>query len=272
MNKEPSDPIETNRAAWEEAAPRFREHSHAFWLEQFSKPGFCSLTGARLEVIKQLDIAGKSVAQLCCNNGREILSVKNLGAAYCAGFDIAQDLIAQGQELAAAGGIDCDLVACDVHAIPASYDRRFDLVMTTAGTLRWMPDLGAFMAVVVRLLKPGGLYLANDIHPLLDVFEKDDEGKPQWTRSYNESKEIVSHKGISYEGVGTYEALPHVWYHHQLGSIVSATIAAGMELRGLQELGENVSGAFKFLVPHGLRPPFSYLLLARKKSAASSAA
>jgi len=263
----PSDAIETNQAAWEEAASRFKDHSHAFWLEHFRRPGFCSLTGMRLQAIKQMDVRGKSVAQLCCNNARELLSVKNLGAGFCAGFDISESLVNQGRELAAAGGIDCDLVACDVHAVPASYNGRFDLVMTTAGSLRWMPNLSAFMAVVARLLKPGGQYLANEIHPLLDVFERNEDDKPLWARSYNESKQIVSHKGIAYEGVESNEALPHVWYHHQLGSIVTAAIGAGLELQGLQELGENISGAYDYLVPNGIRPPFSYLLLARKKAA-----
>ena len=37
--------------------------------------------------LMDIGVAGKRVIQLCCNDGRELLSVRHLGAAYCVGVD-----------------------------------------------------------------------------------------------------------------------------------------------------------------------------------------
>ncbi len=39
--------------------------------------------------LKSLDLQGKTIAQFACNNGRELLSAVQLGAAYGVGFYIA---------------------------------------------------------------------------------------------------------------------------------------------------------------------------------------
>ncbi len=261
----PSDAISANQAAWDEAAPRFKERMHAFLLERFKQQGFSTLQGARLHVIQSLKIKGKAVAQLCCNNGRELLSIKNLGAGTCVGFDISKSLIEQGRELAEAGGIDCELVATDIHHIPDRYDGKFDVVLVTAGSLRWMPNLNSFVGVAMRLLKPGGRLFINEMHPMLDAFAKDEKGGVKWERPYFHTDPIVSHQGIAYMGVESFEAQPHVWYHHKLSDVVSSVLDHNMELRLLDELRENISGSYDYLVPSGTRPPFSYVLVARKK-------
>lgn len=55
-----------------------------------------------------------------CNNGRELLSIKNKGAGYCVGFDIAEGFIDQARQLAKAGDIDCEFVQSDVEVQTSS--------------------------------------------------------------------------------------------------------------------------------------------------------
>lgn len=262
----PSDAVSTNLAAWEEAAPHLKAKMHAHLLERFREPGYSSLVGVRLSAIQQFDVKGKAVAQLCCNNGREILSIKNLGAGYCVGFDLSQSLISQARELAQAGGIDCAFMACDVHKIPDDFTARFDLVIVTSGSLRWMPEVDAFMRVASRLLKRGGVLFINEIHPILDSFAKSSDGRTEWKRSYFHDGPIVSRDAINYQCMKGQGSKPHVWYHHKLSDIVTSVVRHRMELVLLRELEENVSGAYDFLVPTGIRPPFSYVLAAHKKA------
>lgn len=263
---ETSKAVSANQAAWDEAAPRFRERMHAYLLKRFAEPGFSTLQGARLAVPKKLGIKDKAIAQLCCNNGRELLSLKNLGAGNCVGFDLSSELVAQARELAAAGGIECEFVACDVHEIANTFDGQFDLVVVTVGSLRWMPDIHAFVAVAKRLLRPGGRLFINEMHPMLDVFQEKEKGGVRWIRSYFHRDPIVSRAGIAYQGVEEYESKPHVWYHHKLSDVVSAVLSRGMELRALKELPENISGSYTYLRPAGLEPPMSYVLVARKRA------
>src|SRR3546814_7266987 len=51
-----------------------------------------------------LDVHGKRVLQLCCNNGRELLSVLRMGAAKGVGVDLAAGNLAQGRRMAAVAG------------------------------------------------------------------------------------------------------------------------------------------------------------------------
>ncbi len=89
---------DANREAWDEAAPLHRGQNMESLLAAFRTPGYSCLDEIETERIQALGVAGKDVAQLCCNNGRELLSVKNMGAARCVGFDGAKGFIEQARE------------------------------------------------------------------------------------------------------------------------------------------------------------------------------
>jgi SAM-dependent methyltransferase len=155
MTRTHRDYVDANRAAWNASAPH---HRRAAWyegiLKGFAKPGHLCLDDILTGRLLALDVAGKDVAQLCCNNGREILSVKNLGAGTCVGFDQAGAFLEQAEEFRATGGIDCRFVETDVYRVPSDFDASFDIVLITIGVLGWMPDLPGFFAVASRLLRP----------------------------------------------------------------------------------------------------------------------
>ena len=156
------DAIRANRAAWNaSAAHHLKSARHERLLSGFAQPGFSCLDDLLEERLKALGVAGKDVAHLCCNNGCEILSVKNLGAARAVGFDQAGEFLKQGEMFRAAGNIDCELIETDVHAIDPSFDRAFDIVLITIGALGWMPDIGRFFGIVDRLLRKGGAFLVS---------------------------------------------------------------------------------------------------------------
>src|SRR5258708_476228 len=139
--------IQANKLAWEEVAPFHAKQSLQKLLRDFKQPGFSCLDPIETQWLVEINIKGKAVAHLCCNNGQELLSIKNLGAGYCVGFDISENFIEQARQLAQAGHIDCEFIATDVHRIPSTYDKRFDLIYISIGALGWMPDLEAFFAI-----------------------------------------------------------------------------------------------------------------------------
>ena len=157
MAKSHEDFIAANRAAWDSSAPYHRRSESFEELRRgFAAGGFSCLDGIATERLAGIGVSGKDVAQICCNNGRELLSVKNLGAASCTGFDQSAPFLEQGRELAAAGNIDCRFVETDAYRIGGAFDKAFDVVFVTIGVLGWMPDLGGFLAVAARLLRPSG--------------------------------------------------------------------------------------------------------------------
>ena len=158
-----------NCAAWNEVAPLHRQQNQARLLHQFMQPGYTCLDATATKNLNAIGMSGKDVAQLCCNNGRELVSVKNMGANRCVGFDGASGFIEQAQELAAAAGQECEFVQCDVYDIAPEFNGAFDVVMVTIGVLNWMPDVAGFFAAGARLLRPNGVLFIFEQHPIMDM-------------------------------------------------------------------------------------------------------
>jgi len=89
---------ESNRAAWNEVMPLHqRASSHA--LDQlFSQPAYVQQDKTEIDLLQKVGLKGRNVAHLCCNNGSELLSLKNLGAAECVGFDISDQAILEARQ------------------------------------------------------------------------------------------------------------------------------------------------------------------------------
>jgi ubiquinone/menaquinone biosynthesis C-methylase UbiE len=143
---------EANRVTWNETAGIHADVQLQGLLQNFRDPEFTTLDAIEKGIFARLGVEGKAVAQLSCNNGRELLSVKRLGAGRCVGFDISDAFIAQGRKLARSGQIEAEFVCSDVYRIPQTYDGNFDIIYVTIGALGWLPDLDGYFSVVARLL------------------------------------------------------------------------------------------------------------------------
>ena len=260
----PGDPIAANQAAWDEAAAYHRAHAqYQKLLAGFAIPGFSCLDVVATEALEAIGVAGRDVAQICCTNGRELLSIKNRGARRCVGFVFAPSFLAQGRELAAAGGLDCEFVEARVEAIPTAFDGAFDLAVTTIGVYGWMPDIAAFFAVVARLLKPGGRYFAYEEHPIANMLEPKQPGGP--VHSYFRQDPFVETGGLDYWGFTPYEAETHYWFVHRLGEIVTAAVRSGLVLESLGEYPHNITSAdYDVFEDQPAQLPLSFTLVARK--------
>jgi SAM-dependent methyltransferase len=269
MAKDRDDYTAANRAAWEASAPYHEEGAEfAALLEGFAKPGFSCLDGVLTERLMALGVAGKDVAQICCNNGREILSVKNLAAGRCVGFDQSGAFLAQGRRLASAatgGGIDCDFVEGDVYKIPAAYDGAFDLVLITIGVFGWMPELDAFFDVVTRVLKPGGALLVYEEHPIMNMFEPGAADPHKPVNSYFKAEPFEDTGAIVYDGTQDLPGETQYWFVHKLSDIMTAGLERALAIEHVREYPHNISSAeFEIYDGQDVQLPLSYTLVMRK--------
>lgn len=257
--------LDANRNAWNLAAPIHARHNWQRLLQQFSQPGYNCLDETITAILQEIGLDGKHVAQLCCNNGRELLSIKNLGAASVTGFDIADGFIRQAQQLAQASRIEAHFHCCSIYDIPASFDRQFDLLFISVGTLGWMPDLRGFFATTQRLLKPGGWLVLYEMHPLLDMFEGEDKSDPPPLRhSYFRTEPYCDTGGLDYYGFSSYESSVNYWFHHTLGDILQTCLEQDFSLQRFQEYPHDLSNVFAHFESMQVKPPLSYLLVAKR--------
>ena len=259
---------DANRDAWDEAAPIHRKINQSRLLEAFSTPGHNTLNDHCLDRLNEVDFQGKSVAQLCCNNGRELLSLKNLGAGRCVGFDASAAFIEQARELAKASGhADVEFVATDIYEIPVDKSGPYDIVMTTIGVISWMPDVTGFFDVLSRLTRPGGHVFIEESHPVLFMYEEGAGDDPSYLEySYFKEDPWVDTDGLDYYEGRKYDSNPLYSFQHTLADVMMAGLKVGFGLQHFAELGFNISNFCADLEHAQARPPMGMTMVWRKGS------
>ena len=264
------DYIQNNKAAWEEAfehrKPGWGENNHERLLGEHL-PFFCADVARELEAV---DWSGRAVAQFCCNNGRELLSLMQLGAKSGTGFDIAENIIKQAEYTAQKAGIsNCRLHACSILDIDQRYSNRFDFILFTIGAVTWFKDLNPLFRKVSDCLKPGGTLLIHDFHPVMNMLpmpgepEFDGQDLNRITYSYFRNEPWIENEGMGYMSE-QYHSKTFTSFSHTMADIVGAVSAAGMRVEKLREFDYDV-GLTDAYDGRGL--PLSFLLTTEKDRA-----
>jgi SAM-dependent methyltransferase len=253
---------EQNRAAWNETAGIHEAKRLNELLEAVARPGFSTLDEVERRVFDELGVQGKAIAQLCCNNGRELLSLKLAGAGRATGFDIADGVVEQGARLASAAGVDIEFVRTSVYDIPHAFDGAFDLVYVTVGALGWLPDLDAFFAIVSRMLRPRGALFIYEMHPCLDMFDTDKGLEVR--HSYFRREPFVNENERDYFDPEKRVAARSYWFHHTMADVIGGCLRHGLALERFEEHPHDISTTFAHLEREEIRPPMCYALVARK--------
>lgn len=253
---------EINRDMWNTTADVHAKASLPKLLERVTQPDFSTFDEVEKEIFAWLNLKDKNVAQLSCNNGRELISCKKAGAARCVGFDIADKFIEQGRLLAKTGNIDVEFVCTNIYDISTDYNNTFEIIYVTIGALGWLQDLDAYFKIVNRLLKIGGSIFIYEMHPMLDMF--DAETGLEIKKSYFMTEPDVVEEAPDYLDPSVNVALPSYWFHYKLSDLISGCLDNGLTIKQFKEYAHDISGVYKDFEKLETRPPMCYSLIAQK--------
>jgi SAM-dependent methyltransferase len=256
---------EANRAAWNAIAPVHRQSRGDELRELFKAPGASCLDEIATARLTKLGLQGKRVAQLCCNNGRELISICNLGAESGVGFDISDAVIEEARELAELADARCEFVRTDACDLPGAYSGAFDLAYVSVGALGWIRDLGRFFGSAARLLDRPGTLLVYEMHPVLDMYDPAAERPDIPQDSYFRREPFVDTGGLDYLSKTEFQGPPQYWFHHTLADVFTAVLESGLVVVGFEELEHDVSTLYPTLETSAAKPPMSYVLTAVKR-------
>ena len=210
------EPTDQNRQAWDEI---HRERTDAL----AGHLGIPDTVRERLPKLK-----GKHVLHLKCGTGESSAQLAELGALVT-GVDISAEATAVARERAP----NAVFLEADVQQLPLQLQRgRFNLVYAGGG-IHSLDDLDAWAGGAASALKPGGLLLVYDDHPVSTCVDP------------------ASHWREDYFG-GEFP---------QLGQIVTAIAAAGLTVRSLEEFSTIYETYVREKDP---RVPGQFVLLAEK--------
>ena len=238
--------ITDNKAAWEEAfdhkLPNWGEDDYKRLLTE-KLPFFNKDVAAELQTF---NLRNKTIAQFCCNNGRELLSLMQLGAASGYGFDIAENILAQAVRTAQKAGIDnCRFIPGNILDISEEYNDSFDFVMFTIGAITWFKDLDLLLKKAADCLKPDGILYIQDFHPLINMlplpgepdFDKDNLNRLVY--SYFRTEPWIENNGVGYIS-GEYQSKTLTSFTHTISDIINATCRAGLKVVRMNEYDYDV--------------------------------
>ncbi|MEQ3552580.1 class I SAM-dependent methyltransferase [Pseudonocardia nematodicida] len=268
MSIHPNELMTQNQRAWNEVAARHAEHNLDETKSRMATGEAAYLDPVFRRHMTDREIADKIVVQLNCNNGRELLSVLQLGARNGVGFDFSAEFIQQAQDIATVCDVDAEFVESNVYDIPSRFDGFADIVFVTVGALCWMPDLAKYFNVARRILKPGGELVVYETHPFLEMFKLDRDREPgeeiKMHYPYFSSEPFVSTAGLDYYGDEKYGEEITYWYHYNLTDIIGAVISSDFRITVFEEFEHELDSGYRELLSLEVRPPMTFIVVADK--------
>lgn len=221
-------------------------------------------------------VRGLTLLHLQCHIGTDTLSWARLGAVDVHGLDFSEHSLDHARAIAAAAGQDITYVRGDARHANEVIERTFDTVVTSVGTICWLPDLASWARSIHDLLEPGGVFMVRDDHPLVAAMEPE---------LYRVAEDYLSGGGETvYDESGTYTdvrgaapAITHTTNHawqHDLSEVAGALLGAGLTLEALGEHPAMDWTPFPGMVegpdgwttpPGGPRVPLTFSMVARRR-------
>lgn len=236
-----AEAIAANRANWDDRAD-VHARSRMYDVDAFlaDPAAISSVVRNDLAVLAPhlpgTGIVGRSLLHLQCHIGTDTVSWARLGAVQVHGLDLSPNSLRHAARIAAADGRDITWVEGDARYASSVLDRTFDTIVTSAGTIVWLPELTAWARSIHDLLVPGGVFVLRDDHPILGAMEfgpweiNDDYLAGGGTRTYSDAGTYTEDS----EGSITHTT-NHEW-RHDLGEVVGALLGAGLRIEALHEL------------------------------------
>ena len=229
-----NDTARMNKLAWEYRA-------YDFWVRQNGAPEEMAAriaadpAGSLKRYAAYLgDVRGQRVANICGSCGKKALAIALLGAEVTV-FDISGENRRYAMEAAQAANTRLDYQVRDVMALDSAWDGQFDTLFMEGGVLHYFHDLPAFMAVMHRLLRPGGRMICSDFHPLTKVIDALHLEQP--ARSYFDDAPFEGEMAHARFYAGEERAaFPQCSYRkHTLSDIINGAVGAGFALQRFDE-------------------------------------
>ncbi len=221
-----NDAMRANQALWNELTA-VHASGEVYEMSDF-KSGILQLdTLVRAEVG---DVAGKSLLHLQCHFGMDTLMWARLGAQVT-GIDLAGDAITLGRALSAELQLPATFVQSNIYDLPGNLAGSFDVIYTSWGVLCWLPDLTRWGQIIAHFLKPGGFFYIAESHPMLNVFDNEDDATGLQVKHdyFNKPEPNYWPPGPDYASP-TLLTHPSYEWMHSVGEIQNALIDAGLRI------------------------------------------
>ena len=182
------------------------------------------LSPAEMSFVK--NVQGKDVCVLGSGDNEVVFALAGMGGKVTS-VDISERRLEIAEERARTLQLKVTFLRADVTDLESIGDSSFDLVYTGGHMSVWVSDIRKYYAEAVRILRPGGMFIVNEYHPIRSLWVETEGAKP-CHRYFNRGP---------YE-YRSEESLPTFEFHWTVADHVQAVLDAGSSLVKLDEYGE----------------------------------
>lgn len=260
--------IEVNKHSWNNRT-EIHLNSDFYNLKGFLK-GETSLNPIELEILG--DIKGKSILHLQCHFGQDTISLSRLGAEVT-GIDLSDKAIESAQKIAKDTNANTEFICCDLYDLENHLDKHFDIVFTSYGTITWLPDLDKWGKLISKFLKPNGIFIFVEFHPVVWMFDEDFE---KIGYNYFNVEAIVETENGTYADKNAEISQSFVTWNHSMSEVISSLLNNSLELKEIKEYDYSPYNVFsnmiefepkKYRIKHlDNKIPMVYSILAERKN------
>ncbi|WP_432498578.1 class I SAM-dependent methyltransferase [Kineococcus gypseus] len=244
----PAEAVAAQRRWWDAEAVGYRAEHGAFLGDALAGSDLVwGPEGLREEVAGLLgDVRGRLVLEVGAGAAQCSRWLAGRGARVVAS-DLSAGMLAQAVAADAQAGVRTPLVQCDARVLPFGAG-VFDVVFTSYGALPFVADAQRVLGEAVRVLRPGGRFVASVPHPVRWALP-DVPGPEGLTvhHSYFDRRPYVE----SQEDAAGVVRVTYAEHHRTVGDWVRLVRAAGLVLQDLVEpewaAGEAVWGGWSRL-------------------------
>ncbi len=247
-----------NQDAWNEAYAK-APSSYKNIVKRLLENPRQFLTKRLISHLDHRDFAGHHVAQLACNNGREIMAIlMQYHADQATGFDISDSMIKDANQTAKLLQLNAKFIQSNLYEIDETYHNTFDDIFIMIGAITWFDDLSRLFKIVFNLLKPQGHFYLLDGHPITGMFAfegeegYDEENPYKLVHSYFRKEPFVDTDGMYYMNQQHYKSSPFVSFSHTFTEIIQGLIDANLSILVFEEGNENMLENFPGLDGKGV--------------------
>ncbi len=257
---------DNNKLAWEQAFDRVDPKDLERLYEQLKHDPRAFLSETMKRQLGTLVEQDRSLAQFCCNNGRETISALSLGFKQAVGYDIAANMVDFANQVSDQLGVEASFVQADMLELKTN--ERYDVGFLTVGSLTWFDDLHRLFKRIAQTIETGGFLLIEDIHPIMNMVAIPGEANYEKTHprnlvnDYNRKEPWVESDGMYYMAKHVYASHPFASYSYTFADLINGLIDAGFAIEVIVESTTDRSEQFTHLNDSGV--PLTLFVRARR--------
>ena len=221
------DYLTLNRDSWNKRT--IAHWDSAFYDVQGFLQGKTSLNSIELDLLG--DIRNQSILHLQCHFGQDSISMARAGASVT-GVDLSDQAIEKARELSAIAGVPAHFVCCDLYDLPNHLEGQFDILFSSYGTIGWLPDLDRWASIIHHYLKPGGIFVFAEFHPVIWMYNND---FTHIEYPYFKKDPIVETETGTYADRDAPITHQSVTWNHSLSEVMGSLLKQGLILKDFQE-------------------------------------